>query len=91
MQIHGTTLVHGPQAINGPHRAPAAAAAERPNSLSEVDQLDISAAGELASRSLDVADRSDRVAQIRAAIAAGEYETEERLSVALDRLLDQFG
>ncbi len=32
--------------------------------------------------------RLDRVEQVRDAIARGEYETEERLNVAIERLLD---
>jgi len=33
--------------------------------------------------------RQDRVNEIRAQIAAGTYETEGKLEVALDRLLDE--
>jgi anti-sigma28 factor (negative regulator of flagellin synthesis) len=91
MQIYGSTLVHGPQAMNSPHRVPGTQAADRVSSLSEGDHLDISAAGQLASRSLEGSSRSDRVAEIRAAIQAGTYDTEEKLSAALDRLLDQIG
>ena len=35
--------------------------------------------------------RTDRVEEIRAAIAAGTYETEEKLAAAIDRLLDELG
>jgi negative regulator of flagellin synthesis FlgM len=35
--------------------------------------------------------RSDLVARIRAEIAAGTYETEEKLEIALERLLDEIG
>jgi len=35
--------------------------------------------------------RTDRVAQIREAIESGTYETEEKLNVAIDRLLDEIG
>lgn len=31
--------------------------------------------------------RTEKVAQIKAAIAAGSYETDERLSIALDRMI----
>ena len=89
MKIQGINLVHAPQAINGPHRvaAPAASAA---SSLAEVDQLDISSQADLVSRSLDSADvRADRVAQVRSAIEAGNYESAEKLSLALDRLIDE--
>ncbi|MHC4910692.1 MAG: flagellar biosynthesis anti-sigma factor FlgM [Planctomycetota bacterium] len=32
--------------------------------------------------------RTDRVAEIREQIESGRYETEERLTVAIDRLID---
>jgi negative regulator of flagellin synthesis FlgM len=35
--------------------------------------------------------RHERVAEIRQQIAAGTYETPEKLEVALDRLLDELG
>ena len=35
--------------------------------------------------------RSEKVAEIRAAIASGSYETEEKISAALDRFLDLEG
>ncbi len=34
--------------------------------------------------------RVDKVAEIRRAIADGSYETEDKMSAALDRLLDSF-
>lgn len=61
------------------------------NSL-PVDQLDLSAeAQQLVAAEATGGDvRADRVATIRQALADGTYETPEKLSVALDRLLDQF-
>ncbi|MDP6556758.1 MAG: flagellar biosynthesis anti-sigma factor FlgM [Pirellulaceae bacterium] len=35
--------------------------------------------------------RTDRVAELRAQIASGAYETDAKLDVALDRLLDEIG
>ncbi len=35
--------------------------------------------------------RSQRLAQIKAAIEAGEYETEEKLEIALSRLFGEIG
>lgn len=89
MKIFGSTMVHSPQSISGPHRAAATQPNRSTSSLSEVDQLDISAAGDLASRSMESPDRSERISQIRAAIEAGTYETDAKLNAALDRLLDQ--
>lgn len=91
MQIYGSLHVHGPQSINAPHRAaasqsPAAAA----YSSRGADQLDISPQAELVSRMRDIPEiRVDRVLQIREAIEAGEYETPEKLDMALERLLDE--
>ena len=93
MQIHGTSQVHGAQNINAPHAAQRAAQSSAANrSASLGDQLDISRAAQLASQLGDVPEiRQDRVAALRAAIASGTYETEDRLSGALDRLLDEIG
>lgn len=88
MQINGPARVHGAQSINAPHRAgaapkPAAAAA---------DQLDLSSEADFVGQVHDLPDvRTDRVAQIRAEIAAGTYETDDKLDAALDRLLDEIG
>lgn len=89
MKVYGSTLVHSSQAISAPHRSAGTQSAASTGSLSETDQLDISQAGELASRSLEGSARNDRIAEIRAEIDAGTYETEEKLNAALDRLLDQ--
>lgn len=92
MQIHGPAHLHGPQPISAPHHSkpqqpPAATEASR-----DVDQLDISPQADLVSRIHDLPDiRADRVAEVRAQIASGEYETEAKLDVALDRLLDEIG
>ena len=89
MNIQGVNFVHAPQGIGSPHRA-SAASAPASSSLTEVDQLDISPSADLASRALDGSDiRADRVAQIRAEIEAGGYDSDEKLNVALDRLLSE--
>lgn len=52
-----------------------------------VDQVDISAeAQSISSTSTEF--RADRVAEIRAQINSGVYETSEKLDVAIGRLLD---
>ena len=90
MQIHGTTQVHGPQAINGPHRARGVQPTTQDKSVAGTDQLDISREADLASRIREIPDiRVDRVAEIRSAIEAGTYETEEKLDIAIGRLLDE--
>ncbi len=92
MQINGPAHVHGPQPINAPHRTKAA----RPNTASQgpaqADQLDISHEADMASRMRDIPEvRQELVSQIRAQIESGTYETDEKLSVAVDRLFDEIG
>ena len=93
MQIYGPSHVHGAQSISGPHNTrgaqPSGAAT---NAAGAGDQLDISEAGLVAARLDDIPDvRQDRVDAIRAAIADGTYETQDKLDGALNRLLDEIG
>lgn len=89
MKIQGINFVHAPQNVSGPHRV---AATPATTSLGETDQLDISPTADLVSRALETpAIRADRVSEIRSAIESGKYETDAKLSMALDRLLDEIG
>ena len=58
------------------------------NSL-PVDQLDISAEAQALSTQNAGDIRADRVADIKAQIARGDYETSEKLDAAVSRLLDE--
>lgn len=90
MQIHGLSHVHGPQSINAPHRAQASEPVQANDFLTGADQLDISHEADLVSRIHDLPDiRQDRIDQIRAAIADGSYETDDKLEVAVGRLFDE--
>lgn len=90
MQIHGPSNIHGARPISQNLKAGAVQQPQQPATLDTVDQLEISreaqsmlsaqAAGEI---------RADKVAEIRAQIAAGRYETVEKVSIAVDRLLDR--
>jgi len=94
MQINGPAHLHGAQAINPPHHnARVSRASEvQASSLAQVDQLDISREADLVSRVREMpAIRQDRVAEIRAQIASGLYETDDKLNGALERLLDEIG
>ena len=90
MYIHGTAHIHAAQPINAPHRtAPAQGPTSSPYS-GGVDQLDISPEADFVAQTKGLPEiREDRVAQIRAQIAAGTYETPEKLDIALSRLLDE--
>jgi negative regulator of flagellin synthesis FlgM len=90
MQIYGTSHLHGASAINAPHAARGAQPTTAPGSSAINDQLDISDAARLADRVAELPDiRADRVAELRAAIANGTYETHDKLATAVDRLFDE--
>jgi negative regulator of flagellin synthesis FlgM len=90
MHIQGPSHVHGPQSLSAPHRAQSYSQPAGNKPAAAADQLDISAEASLVSQARDVPDiRADRVAQIQAQIEAGEYETDAKLDVALERLLDE--
>ena len=92
MQINGLGPIHGPQSIQGPQRPQFARQPAAPRQNTGVDQLDISPEAQILSQVRDIPEiRADRVAEIRAAIDAGAYETEDKLDIALDRLLDEIG
>lgn len=53
-----------------------------------VDQLDISAEAQMMSAAnSDI--RADRVADLRAQIASGQYDTTEKLNAAVSRMFDE--
>lgn len=105
MQIQGLHHSHASQSLNRPNQAksPAAPVESAPavNSAS-ADQLDLSpeaqqigqvqSSGPVQSNSVQPVSgiRAEKVDAIRAAIADGTYETPQKLSAALDRLLDTF-
>jgi len=68
--------------------APASDAAPR-----QRDQVELSSAAQLLSRMSELPDvREDLVARVRGEIAAGTYETDDKLNAAIDALLsEEFG
>jgi anti-sigma28 factor (negative regulator of flagellin synthesis) len=89
MHIYGASHLHGAQPLQGPHWNRQAAA---PEAARGTDQVDISAAAEAAMSAADGGDfRADLVARIRGEIAAGTYETPDKLAVAVDSLFDEIG
>lgn len=90
MQIHGPAHVHGPHQVNAPHQTQTSRPPQSISDVQTVDQLDISEAGQALSKAHDVSEiRHERVAELRAKIADGSYETGERLEQAVERLLDE--
>ena len=91
MQIYGPTYLHGPQAISPPHSSRVSQPAAPDTQAPIQDELDLSDAARMIDKVHEVPDiRQDRSSAIRA-IAAGTYETDAKLEIALDRLLDEIG
>jgi negative regulator of flagellin synthesis FlgM len=93
MQIYGPAHLHGPQNINAPHASRLTQPTPQGrSSIDTADTLEISSAAAAASRLADIPDiRHERVAQIKAQIQAGTYETADKLDRALDAMLDEIG
>jgi len=92
MQINGLTQVHGTQNINAPHfnRTTGPATPATPSSINTTDELQLSPAAQMASKLSEIPDiRWDRVNAIKTAIADGTYMTDDKMNVAVDRLLDE--
>jgi negative regulator of flagellin synthesis FlgM len=88
MQVSG---IHGPHGINAPHapfrNQPAKEATATP---AAGDRLEISPAAEAAVKATETGGvRQDLVNRIRSEIAAGTYETPDKLDAALNRMLDE--
>ncbi len=94
MQIFGATNVTSGnvqkiQQVNTKTQTTDSSSVNSP-SIDTVDQLDISSEAKMLSQLKVVGDiRADRVADIRAQIESGVYETNEKLDVAVSRLLNE--
>ena len=92
MHIHGPSHLHGPQPVGPPHSSRVAKPEGTTSSGPIQDELQISDAARLVEQAKQAPEiRQDRVDAIRQQIAAGTYETPEKLEIALDRLLDEIG
>jgi negative regulator of flagellin synthesis FlgM len=92
MHIYGPSQLHGAQSIGAPHGARASQPAVRSESAGIRDEVNFSDAAQLVQQARDLPDiRQARVDAVRQQIAAGTYETNEKLDVALERLLDEIG
>ena len=92
MQIHGPAHVHGPQSVARPHNSQAVRSSDALAPDQMGDTLELSDAGQIAAQIAELPDvRQDRIAEIRQAIAQGGYESQEKISVAVDKLLDEIG
>ncbi|MEN6458475.1 MAG: flagellar biosynthesis anti-sigma factor FlgM [Thermoguttaceae bacterium] len=92
MHIYGPSQMHGSQPIGGPHGVRPNQPMARPAAPQIADEVDISDAARLVEQVQQMPDiREDRVAAVRQQIAAGTYETGDKLNIALERLLDEIG
>ncbi len=93
MQVYGPVQLHGAQPIGAPHSTRTASPVGSTASGAIQDELRLSEAGQRMADRLEGAaeTRQERIGRIRAEIAAGTYETPDKLNAALDRLLDQLG
>jgi negative regulator of flagellin synthesis FlgM len=92
MQIHGPSQVHGAHGVSGPHFTQRTQGSQATPANSAVDKVEISAAAEAAVKASETgAVRTDLVNLIRSQIAAGTYDTPEKMDIAMERLLDQMG
>jgi negative regulator of flagellin synthesis FlgM len=92
MQIHGPSQVHGPQSINAPHFSQRTTASPATSAGSAVDRVEISQAAEAAMKASETGGvRQELVNSIRSQIAAGTYDTPDKMNAAMERLLDQMG
>ncbi|HVW36394.1 MAG TPA: flagellar biosynthesis anti-sigma factor FlgM [Pirellulales bacterium] len=89
MQIYGPAQLHGPQTISAPH-ARVGGPTQVASPAQGPDEVHISDAARLVDQVNQLPDiRQDRVNAIRAQLAAGTYETADKLSTALDRVLNE--
>ena len=88
MSITGPGPVQGGFPIRPNQVPPTASKTDAPSALAPTDEVQISSAGKLLDELQQSGNvRAERLAQIKAAIDAGEYETPEKLEAALTRLL----
>lgn len=89
--------VHGPGGIGGPgriefHRIQPQPSAESVNAVPDKigDRLEISEVARLLDKLASVPDiRMDRVAELRALILSGQYETPEKIARTVEKILEE--
>ena len=93
MQINGPNRIHSPQAINAPHFTAKTNNAQSTGATSKADRVEISPAANAALQAAEGGRgvRADLVNLIRGQIAAGTYDTPDKMDIAMERLLDQMG
>jgi negative regulator of flagellin synthesis FlgM len=90
MEVSGPGSVQGGFPIKQTQPATEVEKAAEPQPVTPRDEVEISSVGKILddlTQSSEV--RAERLAQIKAAIEAGTYETPEKLEAAVEKLLDE--
>ena len=98
MNIYGTQFAHGAHAVSGPHatKPQQTSAPQQAASAQAKDKVTLSSAAQRANQASEINAsngeiRFDLVNRLRLEIAAGTYETPEKLDAALDKMLVSLG
>jgi negative regulator of flagellin synthesis FlgM len=92
MQIQGTNRIHSPQGINAPHFSTKTVGTQSTGAAGKADRVEISPAANAAIAATESGKvRTDLVNLIRGQIAAGTYDTPDKMNAAVERLLDKMG
>jgi len=86
MQIRPTNNLQSTQSVQFQPRN----TTEKTSNSLPVDQVEISAEARLMSAQSADASRADRIADIRSQIASGQYETPEKLQMAVSRMFEEY-
>lgn len=90
MQIRGTSGVQTPTQINFNSKVQSTETSAQATRFDTTDQIEISSEAKMLAGMNDTSGiRSERVNAIRQQIAMGQYETAEKLEVAMERLIDE--
>ncbi len=90
MEIYGAGGTQGPQPIYPRLAAFSVDAGQTVHAQAPRDHVEISPLGRMLDGITQLPEiRHEKVAEIRSQIAAGTYETPEKLDLALDRLFDE--
>lgn len=90
MEVRGLSSASPLSPVNRPESTPGVEKSPSTGPTTPQDEVEISAVGKLlddASRTPGV--REQRLAEIKAAIEAGTYDTPEKLELALSRMVEQ--
>lgn len=89
--IYGINGYRGAQPINAAMNKGAGPAKPAPAATGRSDQVEISSVARFLSKISQMPDiRAEKVEEIRQAIAQGNYDTDEKLSAALDNFLNEY-